>query len=172
MPSIPASLKRWTTCRTHCTEQPAISATTRFGRRVPCFRRCHAFAAHRDMIPRQAKSWAAKAWSGEGKGREGKGVRLGFCEGAAKLTSPLYSSANNPPKPTSGALQAQTAALSAIAKATGDLGLEPGQSIGGLPGRGDVVLQNVGGIITTIKPSGQIIITNPQGQIILSVLPK
>jgi RHS repeat-associated protein len=80
--------------------------------------------------------------------------------------------ANNPPKLTSGALQAQTAALNAIAKATGDIGLEPGQSIGALPGQGDVVLQNVGGIITTIKPSGQIIITNPQGQIILSVLPK
>ena len=78
----------------------------------------------------------------------------------------------NPPKPRAGALAAQTAALEAIAKATEQIGLEPGQSIGSLPGLGDVVLQNVGGIITTIKPSGQIIITNAQGQIILNISPK
>jgi hypothetical protein len=47
--------------------------------------------------------------------------------------------------------------------------LEPG--LGSLVGQ-DVVLQNVGGVVTTIKPNGQIIIQNAQGQVILDLRPK
>ncbi len=78
----------------------------------------------------------------------------------------------NPPRPGVTALEAQTAAMDAIGKATGKVGLEPGQSIGALPGQGEVVLQNVGGIITRITPSGEIIITNARGEIILHLIPK
>lgn len=66
--------------------------------------------------------------------------------------------------------QAQINSLDAIAKATENIGLEAGTSIGALPGQGDVILKNVGGIITTIKPSGQIIIKDALGRIILNIL--
>jgi hypothetical protein len=103
-------------------------------------------------------------------------VQQGLVRPGGKLQSVLQGIEEefvaNPPTSQAGALQAQTKALDAIAKATQKVGLEPGQSIGALPGQGNVVLQNVGGIITTIKPTGEIVITNAQGQVILNLLPK
>jgi hypothetical protein len=66
----------------------------------------------------------------------------------------------------------QMGAMRAVGNATDRLGLEAGRSIGALPGQGDVVLQNVGGIITTLKASGEIIITNARNQVIYRYIPR
>lgn len=62
--------------------------------------------------------------------------------------------------------------MDAVANAVEKVGLEPGRSVGAMPGMGDVVLANVGGIYTTLKSTGQIIVTDAQGRIILNLFPK
>ena len=65
----------------------------------------------------------------------------------------------------------QNDAMRAIANAVANVNLEPGQSVGALPGQGDVILQNVGGILTTITSTGEVIIRNAQNQIIFHYVP-
>lgn len=80
--------------------------------------------------------------------------------------------AAKPPNPEAGSMRAQLQALDIIGKATKSVKMESGQSIGALPGQGDVVLQNVGAIITTINPSGRITVTNADGQVVLDLHPR